>query len=72
MLFKWSNIGSNVHVTDVKIDDAYGVCKQIMSAFDTKIASISVDNAAYKVAESVAKKLQAEGHPALSLGDPAH
>jgi hypothetical protein len=72
MFFKWSNLGSNVHVTDAKVDDAYGICNQIKTAFDTKIASISVDNAAGKVAESVSKKLQADGDPALPLRDPAH
>jgi hypothetical protein len=72
MFFKWSDLGSNVHVTDAEVDDSYGICNQLKSAFDTKIASISVDNAAGKVAESVAKKLQADGDPALSLRDPAH
>ena len=41
-------------------------------AFNTKIASISVDNAASKVAGHVAKKLNADGDPALALRDPAH
>ncbi len=72
MFFKQSDLGSNVHVTDAEVDDAYSVCTQIKSAFDTKIASISVDNAACKVAESVAKKLQADGDPALPLHDPVH
>jgi hypothetical protein len=72
MFFKWSDLGSNIHVTDAKVDDAYNVCTQIKSAFDTMIASISVDNAACKVAESAAKKLQADGDPALPLHDPAH
>jgi hypothetical protein len=72
MFFKWSDLGSNVHITDAKVDDAYSICTQVKSAFDTKIASISVDNAACKVAESVAKKLQADGNPALPLRDPAH
>jgi hypothetical protein len=40
--------------------------------FDTKIASISVDNSTCKVVESVARKLQADGDPALPLCDPAH
>ncbi len=71
MFFKWSDLGSNNHITDAEVDDAYGICKQIKSVFDTKIASISVDNAAGKVTESVAKKLQA-GDPALPLRDPAH
>ncbi len=66
MFFKWSNLGSNVHITDAKVDDAYGICKQVKGAFDIKIASISVDNAA------VAKKLQADGGPAIPLRDPAH
>jgi hypothetical protein len=62
----------HIHITDAKVDDAYGICKQIKSAFDTKITSISVENAACKVAESVAKKLQADGDKALPLCDPAH
>ncbi len=72
MFFKWSDLGSNIHITDAKVDDAYSIFTQIKSAFDTKIASISVDNAACKVAESVAKKLQADDDPALPLCDPAH
>jgi hypothetical protein len=71
MFFKWSDLGSNVHIIDAEVDDAYNVCTQIKSAFDTKIASISVNNAACKVAESFAKKLQADGDPALPLRDPA-
>jgi hypothetical protein len=72
MFFKWSDLGSNVHVTDAEVDDAYSVCTQIKSVFDTKIAGISVDNAACKVAESVVKKLQADGDLALPLCNPAH
>ncbi len=70
--FKWSNLGSKVHITDAKVDDPYVICKQIKSEFDTKIASISIDNAAYKIAESVAKKLDVDGDPALPLCDPTH
>jgi hypothetical protein len=54
------------------VDDAYNVCNQINLAFNTKIASISVDNAASKVAEHVGKKLNADGDPALLLCNPAH
>ncbi len=56
MFFKWSNLGSNVYVTDAEVvDDAYSFYNQIKSEFDTKIASISVNNVAGKVAESVSK-----------------
>jgi hypothetical protein len=72
MFFKWNNLGKNIHVTDAEVDDAYRIFKQIKSAFDTKITSISVNNAACTIAESVAKKLQADGDPALPLHDPAH
>jgi hypothetical protein len=72
MFFKWSDLGSDVHVTEAEVADAYNVCNQIKSAFSTKIASISVDNAASKVAQRVAKKLNADGDPALPLRDPAH
>jgi len=72
MFVKWSDLGSDVHVTEAEVGDAYNVCNQIKSAFSTKIASISVDNAASKVAERVAKKLNADGDPALPLRDPAH
>ncbi len=72
LFFKWSDLGSNVHVTDAKVDDVYNVCNQIKLAFNTKIASIFVDNAASKVAGRVAKKLNADGDPALALRDPAH
>jgi hypothetical protein len=37
------------------LDDAYNVCNQIKLAFYTKIASISVDNAASKVATVLPK-----------------
>ena len=72
LFFKWSDLGSDVHVTDAKVDDVYNVCNQIKLAFNTKIASISVDNAASKVAGRFAKKLNADGDPALALRDPAH
>ena len=72
MFFKWSDLGSDVHVTEAEVADAYNVCKQIKSAFSTKIASISVDNAASKVAECVTKKLNADSDTALPLRDPAH
>jgi hypothetical protein len=48
LFFKWSDIGRDVHVTDAEVDDAYNVCNQIKLAFNTKIARISVDNAASK------------------------
>ena len=72
LFYKWTDLGSDIHVTDAEVDNAYDDCNQIKVAFNTKIASISVDNAAGKVAESVAKKLQADGDPALPLHDPAH
>ncbi len=72
MFFKWSDLGSNVHITNAEVDDAYRICNQIKSAFDTKIASISVDNGAGKVEESVAKKVKADGDPTLPLCDPPH
>ncbi len=72
MFFNWSDLGSDVHITEAKVADAYNVCNQIKSAFSTKIASISVDNAASKVAQCVAKKLTVYGDPALPLRDPAH
>ncbi len=72
MFFKWSDLGSGIHVTEAKVADAYNVCNQIKSAFSSKIASISVDNAASKVAQRVAKKLTVDGDPALPLRDPAH
>jgi hypothetical protein len=72
MFFKWSDLGSGVHVTEAEVADAYNICNQIKSAFSTKIASISVDNAASKVAERVSKKMNADGDPALPLRNPAH
>ncbi len=72
LFFKWIDLGSNVHVTDAEVDDAYNVCNQIKLAFNTKIASISVDNAASKVANHVAKKLNADGYATLPLCNPAH
>ncbi len=72
LFFKWTNLGSDVHVTAAEVDDVYDVCNQIKVAFNTKIASISVDNAASKVAERVAQKLNADGDPTLPLRDPAH
>ncbi len=72
VFFEWSNLGSNVHVTDAKVDGPYSVCNQIKLMFNTKITSFSVDNAASKVAEHVAKKLNADGDLALPLCVPAH
>ncbi len=72
LFFKWSDLGSDVQVTNAKVGDAYNVCNQIKSAFNTKIAIISVDNAALKVAECVVKKLNADGDPVLPLRNPAH
>jgi hypothetical protein len=56
------------------VDDAYNICNQIKSAFNTKVASISVDNTASKEAERVAKKLNADGDPApaIPLRNPAY
>ncbi len=71
LFFKWSDLGSNVHVTDAEVDDACNVCNQIKLAFNTKIASISVDNAASKVVNCVAKKLNADGDATLPLQNPA-
>jgi hypothetical protein len=72
LFFKWSDLGSNIHVTDAKVDDTYNICNQIKSAFNTKDARISVDNAASKEAERVAKTLNTDGDPALPLCNPAH
>jgi hypothetical protein len=72
LFFKWTDLGGDVHITAAEVNDAYDVCNQIKVAFDTKIASISVDNAASKVAEHVAQKLNADGDPPLPLRDPAH
>jgi hypothetical protein len=67
-----SDFGSNVHVTDAEVDDAYHVCIQIKLVFNTKIASISVNNAASKVANRVAKKMYTDGNATLPLPNPAH
>ncbi len=72
LFFKWTDLGSDVHVTAAEVDDAYDVCNKMKVAFNTKIASISVDNAASKVAERVAQKLNADGDPTLPLRNPAH
>jgi hypothetical protein len=61
-----------VMFTSPLLDDAYDNCNQIKVAFNTKIASISVDNAVSKVAERVAQKLNADGDLTLPLRDPAH
>jgi hypothetical protein len=72
LFFKWTDLGSDVHVTAAEVDDAYDVYNQIKVAFNTKIASISVDNAASMVTEHVAQKLNADGDPTLPLHNPAH
>ncbi len=72
LFLKWTNLGSDVHVTAAEVDDAYDVCNQIKVAFNTKIANISVDNAASKVAERVAQKLNSDSDPTLPLRNPAH
>jgi hypothetical protein len=72
LFFKWSDLGSNIHVTDAEMDDAYNVCNQIKLALNKKINSISVDNAASKVANCVAKKLNPDGDATLPLCNPAY
>ncbi len=72
MFFKWTDLASDVHITAAEVEDAYDVCNQIKVAFNIKIASISADNAASKVAECVAQKLNADGDPTLPLHNPAH
>jgi hypothetical protein len=72
LFLKWTNLGGGVHVSAAEVDDAYDVCNQIKVAFNTKIASISVDNAASKVAEHVAQKLNIDGDPTLPICNPAH
>jgi hypothetical protein len=72
LFFKWTDLASDVHITAAKVDDTYDVCNQIKVAFNTKIASISVDNAASKIAELVAQKWNADGDPTLPLRNPAH
>ncbi len=67
LFLKWTDLGSDVHVTAAEVDDTYDVCNQTKVAFNTKIASISVDNSASKVAERVAQKLNADGDPTLPL-----
>lgn len=58
IIFKWSDdLGSDVHVTAVEMEDAYKVCNLIKSSFGSNIASISVDNAANHGAAAVASKL---------------
>jgi hypothetical protein len=54
------------------LNDVYNVCNQIKLAFNAKIASISIDNAASKVAGHVAKKLNTDGDPTHPLRNPAH
>ncbi len=61
MFYKWTDLESDVHVADAEVDNAYDVCNQIKVAYNTKIASISVDNAASKVAERVSQKLNHGG-----------
>jgi hypothetical protein len=36
LFFKWSDLGSGVHVTDAEVDDAYNVCNQIKLAFNRR------------------------------------
>ncbi len=72
LFFKWTDLGSDVCITAAEVDDAYDVCNQIKVVFNTKIASISMDNAASKVAERVAQKVNADGDPTLPLHNPAN
>ncbi len=72
LFFKWTGLGSDVHITTAEVDDTYDVCSHIKVALNTKIASISVDNAASKVAECVAQKMNADSDPTLPLCNPAH
>jgi hypothetical protein len=72
LFFKWANLGSDVHITAAEVDVTYDVCNQIKVPFNTKIASISVDNAASKAAQCVAQKLNADSDPTLPLRNTAH
>jgi hypothetical protein len=72
LFFKWSDLGSDVHVTDPEVDDAYNVCNQIKLAFNTKIASISVDNAASKSSQPHCQQVEPRWQCNLSLCNPTH
>ena len=68
----WSNLGSDIHVTEKEVQDAKAVCDSARSTYNCSIASLPVDNAALNVATKVAALLQLEGEKTIVSRDPAH
>ena len=60
MFLKWSNLGSEVHVTEAEVREAFKVCLDCIKSYGTDIACIAVDNQAKLVADTVAQKLKDE------------
>ena len=60
MFLKWLSMGSDVHVTKSEIEEAFKVCRVCVQNFGCNIACLAVDNAAKKIAEGIADKLENE------------
>ena len=57
---KWASLGSEVHVTDAEVREAFKVCLDCIKSYGADIACLAVDNAAKMIAETVALKLKDE------------
>ena len=57
---KWISLGSEVHVTEAEVREAFKVCLDCIKSYGADIACIAVDNAAKQIADMVAKKLKEE------------
>ena len=68
----WSDLGSVKHQTEAEVKDVHRVCMKATTAYDTRLASIAVDNAAKGVAAQVATKFKMLGETVLVLRDPSH
>ena len=70
MFLTWSDLGSDKHVTEAEVADAYRVCTEAIKTYSADLSSIAVDNAARLVAAQVADKFP--GNSVTVSRDPAH
>ena len=68
----WTDLGSVKHQTEAEVKDAFHVCVKATKVYDTRLASIAVDNAAKGVAAEVTTKFKMLGETVLVLRDPSH
>ena len=71
MCVTYTDLGSEKHTTQAEVNDAIKICDDAMAVHKTKIASISVDNAARAVAGKVATHYKDDMYIIVSR-DPSH